>query len=109
MHIYILYLNKCTLKLCYVYYNFRYSLEEKITSLVSQLDKLEEEKGTKDSTNREKENEIEQLKQKINEGEENLKKLNGEFEQAKLEIRRQGTLSLEMKDYEVSMVFNFSP
>lgn len=76
------------------------NLEEKITSLVSQLDKLEEEKGTKDSTNREKENEIEQLKQKINEGEENLKKLNGEFEQAKLEIRRQGTLSLEMKDYE---------
>lgn len=51
---------------------------------------------------KEREREISSLKEKLKQSEESKKKLQNELEQAKLEARKQGALTLEMQDYEVN-------
>lgn len=69
--------------------------------LAEDLEKVRQEKLAEEILKKEKDKEIQQLKQKLQENENAKQKVQNDLEEAKLEVRKQGALSLEMKDYEV--------
>lgn len=82
-----------------------YSLEMERKSLISFVEQLKKEKFVEETLRKEMEKEVQRLKQKVKENEDSMKKLQSDLEQANLEVRKRGTLTLEMRDYEVVLSF----
>lgn len=78
-------------------------MEMKLNNLTEELEKLSSEKLCEEMIIKERDREISSLKEKLKQNEELKKKLQNELEQAKLEARKQGALTLEMQDYEVNI------
>lgn len=78
-----------------------FSVQVRVKNSTSQLENLKGEKFIQETLKNEKEKEIQLLKQKIKENEDYSRKILNDLEQAKLEARKQGALTLEMRDYEV--------
>lgn len=70
--------------------------------MANQFEAINKEKLAEEIIKKEKEKEVQQLKQKLEESEELNEKVMNELDKAKKEIRKQGALTLEMRDFEVS-------
>jgi seryl-tRNA synthetase len=79
-------------------------LDTKIKTLSNQLDTLNREKLAEEIVKKEKDKEIQQLKQKVKELDDAKGRVQNELDKAQKEIRKLGALSLEMRDFEVSVI-----
>ncbi len=75
---------------------------------MQQLESVNNEKSAQEIVKKEKDKEILSLKQRLKEGEESRKKILNELEAARVEARKQGVLTLEMRDYEVCKITFFA-
>ena len=78
-------------------------MEVKLRNLMEELEKKNNDKSYEEKVKKERDREISSLKDKLKQTEDSKKKLQNELELAKLEARKQGALTLEMQDYEVSV------
>lgn len=76
-------------------------MESKLKAIAIQIENVNKEKLAEEIVKKEKDKEIQLLKQKLKENEDAKRKVQNDLDQAKLEVRKQGVLSLEMEDYEV--------
>ncbi|XP_065215211.1 GRIP and coiled-coil domain-containing protein 2-like [Planococcus citri] len=87
-------------KQCEILSTQKNDLEMEMKALNSMVDQLKKEKFAEETMKKEMEKEVQKLKQKVKENEDSLKKTQNDLEQANLEVRKRGTLTLEMRDYE---------